>query len=94
MSYNQIAVDSKKLAAILGIEEMPIGMLDREEFRIAARILTDSHGCSDPVSAMGNAVAWVSYARNRGKETGRAETEKAWQDRIRGIFGIKPGLGE
>lgn len=94
MSYAQIAVDAKKLAWILGVEEIPMGLLDRQEFRIAARVLTDSYQCGTSVEALTNAVAWIQHATAIGRAMGQAETDKAWEKRIRGIFGIRPGLGD
>ena len=83
MVNDEIAVDRKKLAKIIG----PNFELKDWQDCAAARTLTDTFRVKGS-TAIVNARAWIEDAYKTGLEDGVRRTEAAWQRRIRGIFGI------
>lgn len=86
-----IAVDTKALAGVLGLEKWP------EEFhndhqRMAARCITDFVRLdSSSVSAyasIANATHWIDMAYDAGLNAGIALERRRWQEKLAELFDI------
>lgn len=82
-----IAVDEKKLAEALGFPEWN-EPLNNDAKRMAARVITDSHGEKHPDVALSNATSWINRAYDAGQAAGVALERGAWHRKIAEIFGV------
>lgn len=84
-----IAVDTQKLAEVLGLKEWPVDPeLLTEQQCMAARTITDFVGSKSAEVAMTNAVSWIRYAQEEGFRLGVSNERDRWYARIGNLFDV------
>lgn len=82
-----IQVNTEKLSRVLG-HEITEAMLDSDEKRMAARVITDAAETCGPHTSINNATFWIDRAKRAGFEDGVFEERGRWVDKIRRLLDL------